>query len=87
PRHPCRGHPALPTHPAAGRFRVRPPTEKKKKIKSKRSLAARFIAPCRAEGSGAAANVTHGDGAKGDGQDDRHSHARITSKRSAAIRF
>jgi len=49
PRHPCRGHPALPTHPAAGRFRVRPPTEKKKKIKSKSSLAARFIASCRAE--------------------------------------
>jgi len=27
--------------------------------------------------AGAAANVAHGDGPKGAGQDDRHSHARL----------
>ena len=37
--------------------------------------------------AGAAANVAHGDGPKGAGQDDRHSHARLTSKRSARPAF
>ncbi|WP_204306250.1 hypothetical protein, partial [Stenotrophomonas maltophilia] len=37
--------------------------------------------------AGAAANVAHGDGPKGAGQDGRHSHARLTSKRSTATRF
>src|SRR5690606_39936328 len=39
PRHPCRGHPALPTHPAADRFRVFLTHGSEKKIKSKGSLA------------------------------------------------
>jgi len=35
PRHPCRGHPALPTHPAAGRFRVRHPRKRKRRSRAK----------------------------------------------------
>ncbi len=48
PRHPCRGHPALPTLPAADRFLVAASTHgEEKKIKSKSGLAGCFVASCR----------------------------------------
>ncbi|WP_206746803.1 hypothetical protein, partial [Stenotrophomonas maltophilia] len=75
-----------PTRPLADSVFVHPRKEKGSKANAAWPPASLLPVKPKAA-AGAAANVTHGDGAKGDGQDDRHSHARITSKRSAAIRF
>gem|GEM_PF-1426392 len=71
------------TRPRTGSVRVHP---RRRKRRSKAKTAWRIASlPCvePKAAAGAAANVAHGEGPKGAGQDDRHSHARLTSKRSA----
>ncbi len=71
------------TRPRTSSVRVHP---RRRKRRSKAKAAWRVASLLWVEpkaAAGAAANVAHGDGPKGAGQDDRHSHARLSSKRSA----
>ncbi|MGB5907895.1 MAG: hypothetical protein WBG87_10695, partial [Stenotrophomonas maltophilia] len=64
------------------------PRKRKRRSKAKPAWPPASLLPVDPKAAaGAAANVAHGDGPKGAGQDDRRSLARLTSKRSAATRF